>query len=72
MKKTRKVEIFRLLEDNTWDTIMEDIPACPDSRVEAEVGKLIEGLIRQAQHRDAVLMGLYNDKPNLDADDPRR
>lgn len=63
--KTRRVEIFRLLEDHTWDTIIAEIPACSNSEVEAVTQKFInDELIGQAQHRRAILMSLFSDNPD--------
>ena len=66
----KKIELFRLLDDHTWDTFVASVPAKATTRA---IGRFIsEELVPQAQHRRAVLIGIYNDcLEQTDPDDPR-
>lgn len=59
MSATKKIELYRLLDDNTWDTIVEKVPA---KATRADIEKHIQDkLLTQSQHRRAILMGIYNE-----------
>lgn len=64
----RKVELFRLLDGGTWDSIIIEIdPETPEKKVRPLVEKMIDKeLIGQAQHRRAILIGILNIDMNED------
>jgi len=70
----RKVEYLRALDDNTWDTLVVEVPSRkedPDNGVDFdEAHELVPTelqdyanrvLMPQAQHRRVVLMAVYNE-----------
>lgn len=59
-KYARKVELYRLLENNTWDTIILDLEYREGQDVDHLIAEEIKDLQKQAQHRKAILIGVYN------------
>lgn len=69
----RKVEFLRAMDDNTWDTLVVEVPSIeedPENGVDFEETDLVSAelldyankvLAVQAQHRKVVLFAVYNE-----------
>lgn len=71
----RKIEFLRALDDNTWDTVLVDVPTIeedPANGVDFDATDTLDTelhdyamsqLAPQAQHRCVVLFAVYNTDP---------
>lgn len=72
-KFERKVELYRLMEDNSWDTIIVDIDYEEGQDVDKLIQEEISALTGTEQHRKAILIGVYNnnlEEKELEPEDP--
>lgn len=59
MVRTKNVELYRLLDDNTWDTFVTKVPA---KATRADIERHIQNkLLTQSRHIRVVHMGIYNE-----------
>ena len=72
MPNTKKIELLRALDDNTWDTLVVGIPLKPRGGSRKFIEKhVIPDLSLMAMNRSCVLLTIYNEHLNADTDNPR-